>query len=319
MARRSAWLFISLSAALAQACSSGSGNSSGTGYTPNPALCQATCSSAAKAGCNTGSPTECEADCEKTREQYSECLAETDALFSCGTANGYVCGPGGTSFNGCEAETKSLSLCGACIPTGSNGPCTICSKKACCAQYKAFGQAPDLASYTSCVGNCSTLDCLTACENASPVAGKAFKDVDACRTSACPSACDGQPSDLASDPVGRLCAAQKSAGCPQPDCESTYSQIKSESNGCGPEMYAAIECAGSKPVTCKNGTPVLDEACLQGYMDCIGVGGGGGQGGGGGAVVVGGAGGASSGGSGGAIVGGSGGAIVGGSGGADGG
>ncbi|MCC6664077.1 MAG: hypothetical protein IT375_10045 [Polyangiaceae bacterium] len=306
MPKRSALILFALGAVLAQACSSSSDGSSGTGYVPNPALCQASCSAATQSGCNTGGPSQCEADCEATRQKYSECLAEVDAMLSCASQNGYVCGSGSVTLNGCDAETKNFSICGACIPTGSSGLCTICAKKSCCAEYRAFGQAPDLGSYSACVQNCSSLDCLTACEQANPLAGKAFKEVDGCRKSACPSACDGQPSNVASDPVGRMCAAAKNAGCPITDCESTFAGQDSEPFGCGLQKYAAMECAASKPVTCQNGEAVFDESCLTAYSDCLGVGGSGGQSGGGG--------------SGGAVVvGGAGGAIVGGSGGSDGG
>lgn len=331
---------VLLTLTFGQACSSGTGGggSGGTTYTPNPALCEATCGGMLKSGCVSSTPSECQSDCEATREKYAQCLGEVDALLGCGEKSGYTCTGSGLTFAGCDAEQKALSLCGACIPVGSNGPCTICAKKACCEEYRAFGEAPDFDSYMECTKGCSDLGCLDACASANPVAAQAFEAVDGCRSTNCPSSCDGKPSDLPTDPVGRFCSAAAKAGCPLADCEANFGYT-SDPTGCGPEQFDAITCAAGKPVKCTNGAPVFDESCTKALMDCYGpitgVGGAAGSGGaevggagGGGGVIVGGAGGGGGtlvggagggGGSGGSLVGGAGGAIIGGSGGLDGG
>jgi len=292
------------------ACSSSNGNS-GTGYVPNPLLCQSVCESGQAQGCFSQQTLgECQDDCEKARKMYSECLSEVDAFYTC-SKTAFACEPGyPTVVIGCEQEKHNLSMCGACIPVGSDSPCDICAKRACCAEYKAFGASGDLQGFQDCIGNCSDTSCLDACEQKFPSVAQAFHTVDDCRKTQCPSACNGQPSTA--DPVGRLCARAAEAGCPIDNCEENFNY--DDPFGCGIENYAAIECVVEKPVACVDGSPAWDEACSSEYMQCAGIGGAvpnepvGGSGGGG--PVYGGTGG---------TIGGSGGGIIGGAGGYDGG
>jgi hypothetical protein len=263
------------------------------------------------AGCNMGStPEACQADCESTREKYQACLSETDALFACAANGAYVCAPGVTTIAGCDAEKNALSVCGACIPVGSDSPCDICAKQSCCSEYKALGTAPDLTAYQSCLQGCSTQDCLTACEQSSPVAAQAFHAADDCRNAQCPSACGGIPSTV--DPVGRYCAALAKAGCPIDNCEQSFGKVTAPGD-CGVEYYDALDCASKNPIDCQGQSE--NDPCIAEWTACMGLGGSGTGGGG----VVGGAGGAGGsvvGGAGGSVIGGAGGGVLGGTGGA---
>ena len=115
----------------------------------------------------------------------------------------------------------------------------------------------------TCIGTCSTTDCLDACEQQSPEAAKTFHAADDCRNAKCPSACGGLPST--EDPVGRYCSRYEKAGCAIPDCEATLGSYGPP--GCGVENYEFLECVGSKPVDCEAGD--VNDPCAADLMACM--------------------------------------------------
>ncbi len=243
-----------LLAMLVAACSS-SNDDSGAGAI-DMTLCQQACQQGADMGCYPAST--CPADCERTIARYTPCAAEVNALFHCQVSGGgqLVCSPGApVRIDGCDAESKAVSLCGACQTLPENGPCDNCRKQSCCAELQAFVSAPDLSEYSACIQTCQTEACLLDCESKHPTAGQAFKSVDTCMTTQCPGACKGEiTAGGPHDSVGRYC--EKTAGCgmTREECAKTFGGASSSGTfgECGAAMVNALTCVAEKGFQCEN-------------------------------------------------------------------
>lgn len=279
---------------LGGACSSSNG--SGGGGSVDLGVCNQACEQGVTQGCYP--PGTCATECAEIGQRYGKCGAEVNALFQCQVSGGgtLLCAPGvPTQLSGCEAEQKALSVCGACTTVSNDDFCDLCRKPSCCAELQAFGTAPDLKDFQSCLQGCSTQSCLDGCETSFPVAAGAFKKVDACSTTQCPAACHGDSTlpGGPNDQVAQYCTKTDGCGMSRDQCVKALGGQSGPPSACSEAYWNGFACIASTGFTCENGS-VRSEECEKPITECLaGTGGGGvivdGGGGlvdGGGGVIV---------------------------------
>jgi len=244
-----------------------SGAAGVSGWATSDPKCAASCKHLFEAGCaGTVTPKECLADCNGTLDDYPTCVDAAHALLDCQTAGQITCLPGGgaTSSPACAAEGTKLAQCTVCLPRPGDSLCAACSKASCCAEGKAFVEAPGFAEFSQCEKACAgAAPCLQACKAAQPSAGAAFDKVTACASAACPVACkSGAPGD---DALSLYCKQDAASACPaQTSVDACIAGIASAASlACGGAIYGQLACIVDKGITCEGGKQVTDPACKQ--------------------------------------------------------
>jgi hypothetical protein len=91
-----------------------------------------------------------------------------------------------------------------------------------------YALAPDAASFSSCAGACTTIECYDACVSSYPIAGNAFDTLIACQDQSCaePCICEAAANDTVCDT------------CNKTSCCSEYVDYY-----LAPDLQAFIDCA----------------------------------------------------------------------------
>lgn len=184
---------------------SDAGKKTGTKTGSDGTLCGDVCENYAKAECSKQSS--CQTDCEDAESKVpSKCTDAYEAVLKCAATDELdgCDSKGKAKLAGCKDETAELLTClqggvGG-VDSGIGSSCTLqlttgdtacdtCLANSCCTPVNTCAGTPDCMTLLSCEGACTTPQCITNCESATPGGVTKLKAVDACMASSCSTAC----------------------------------------------------------------------------------------------------------------------------------